>query len=931
MKRKILAIMLMIVLLTASALPGYAQSIRVRVEGKTQTWYDAEYETQEADVTAEDILNHSVNVSSAGAIVIEDTGYGPMVTGAYGETPIYPEGYFSVLIGSGNSIQFSPVGIGSLTPETIGDELIVHYAPGSGVYIPELSVDSSDNQTTLTVSGVPSYGDTILCEDASVKITKPGDASFSEITETTDASGQITLMLDNGTYEASITKESTGGPVLIRSVQDFEVEPVSYKTVISSLKSDLYDAERTDYHVDGAYYAFGDLTYNILERRAIADTYETFAPSENFGTEYFKAFAKLTAAGINPENVNGADLVSQFAGLSFETVANQPNQAIAALMALDTHDIQLPQSSEITRDALIDYILSMQGDQGGWVYNQKGDDFDVAGTALIALSPYYSTRSDVKAAVDKFVAWASESQASDGTLSGTWGPSASTTAQVILGLTAVGVDPAGDQFTKGGKTLIDQLVSYYDRGEKRLYYLHWQTGDPVMDEAYSTPQGFAALSAYKIFSDTDQAVNLFDYSDVTYEALSETVTYSDAILSLRNDLYNQARPNYYVDGAYNLMGVLSYSEDERTGILDAYADFEPTENYGTEYMKAFAKLTSAGIDPENVDGKNLVEQFANLSFADVANQPNQAIAALIALDTHDIQLPTTSEISREALIDYIISMQGDLGGWVYNQKGDDLDTAGLALVALAPYYESHSEVKSAVDKFVNWVSSTQASDGTISGQWGASAATTAQVVMGLTAVGIDPAGDLFTKSQGKTLIDQLMSYYDADENRFYYLHWETGDPVMDEGFATPQSFTALSAYKVFKQSGQPVGLYDYSTVDYAPVRKVKFDINVDFKVGATQNASSLVAGKTLTAHATVNSDSDEQEEVLLILALYDANNTMKNFAFVAQSIGAEEHKDFYAGFKLPSSIAGYSARVFVWEGTSLDDTGMILSEDSIIQ
>lgn len=84
-----------------------------------------------------------------------------------------------------------------------------------------------------------------------------------------------------------------------------------------------------------------------------------------------------------------------------------------------------------------------------------------------------------------------------------WGEeSASTTANVILGLMANGIDPTSEAYTTDGVNLIEALLQFESNGA----FKNKLDGD--IDLMFATPQGFAALVGYKLFKNK-QKYNLF--------------------------------------------------------------------------------------------------------------------------------------------------------------------------------------------------------------------------------------------------------------------------------------------------------------------------------------------------------------------------------------------------------------------------------------
>lgn len=85
-----------------------------------------------------------------------------------------------------------------------------------------------------------------------------------------------------------------------------------------------------------------------------------------------------------------------------------------------------------------------------------------------------------------------------------WGQAnAASTANVIIGLIALGSDPTSEDYTTEGVHLVSALFAYETEGAFANYL------DDELDLAYATPQGFAALVVYKLFLKNNTAIALF--------------------------------------------------------------------------------------------------------------------------------------------------------------------------------------------------------------------------------------------------------------------------------------------------------------------------------------------------------------------------------------------------------------------------------------
>ena len=234
-------------------------------------------------------------------------------------------------------------------------------------------------------------------------------------------------------------------------------------------------------------------------------------------TEYSRVVLALTALGEDVTNVGGYNLLEPLADFD-QTCWQGVNGAVFALIAFDSHDYEIPPVSsgktQTTREGLIDHILEQRTPDGGWaMYGAKADP-DLTGMALQALAPYYGSNAQVTAAVDKALRTLSRMQKPDGTFSGTEGKNVESSAQVIVALTALGIDPNTDpRFVKNGKSAMDGLLSFCVSGGG---FSHTASGQK---NQMASEQGYYALVAYERFLEGKKS--LYDMSDVEIKALSD--------------------------------------------------------------------------------------------------------------------------------------------------------------------------------------------------------------------------------------------------------------------------------------------------------------------------------------------------------------------------------------------------------------------------
>ena len=221
----------------------------------------------------------------------------------------------------------------------------------------------------------------------------------------------------------------------------------------------------------------------------------------------------------------------------------------------------------------------------------------------------------------------------------------------------------------------------------------------------------------------------------------------------------------------------------------------------TDNARIILALTAIGKDVTNVGGHNLLKGLDSMSFVKTQGI-NGPIWTLIALDSHNY--PTMGDVTREKLIETILGAALEDGGWAMSGSKADPDMTGMAIQALAPYYKTNETVKAAVDKALDVLSGLQQGDGGF-GSWGTvNSESCAQVIVALTALGIDPTCDSRFVKNGKTPLDALAGFY-VDGGGFKHV----ADKGRD-GMATEQGYYALASY--YRYLNGQTRLYDMTDV-----------------------------------------------------------------------------------------------------------------------
>lgn len=225
-------------------------------------------------------------------------------------------------------------------------------------------------------------------------------------------------------------------------------------------------------------------------------------------SEYSRVITALTAIGKNSVEVAGYNLLTPLGDYE-KTIYQGLNGPIWALIALDSGDYEMPLNSgaktRATREMYIDYILDCQLTDGGWSLGGDKTDADITAMAIVSLSKYRDNEK-VKAAVEKAVQSLSAIQNSNGGFSGWDGENSESLSQVIIALCEVGISPDDTRFVKNGKTLLDNLLTYYEKGKG---FKHMREDDSQNQMA--TEQCFCALAAAKRYMEGKNS--LYQMSD----------------------------------------------------------------------------------------------------------------------------------------------------------------------------------------------------------------------------------------------------------------------------------------------------------------------------------------------------------------------------------------------------------------------------------
>lgn len=197
-----------------------------------------------------------------------------------------------------------------------------------------------------------------------------------------------------------------------------------------------------------------------------------------------------------------------------------------------------------------------------------------------------------------------------------------------------------------------------------------------------------------------------------------------------------------------------------------------------------------------------------------------------------------------SVTEHLLSSQFTDGGWAIMGEHGDIDVTAMTINALAPYYHDNGDVAYAVDRGLDFLSYKQLDNGGYSSFGTENPESTAQVLMAVSALGIDCQHDSRFIKNGNTLIDGIASFRLEDGS---FSHIPDG-PSNDS--ATMQSFYSLVSYKRMLDGGGPMFIMDRAAPDETvTVNNEQSDTKDEINNEATAGYSVTTADNSNTAES----------------------------------------------------------------------------------
>ena len=314
-------------------------------------------------------------------------------------------------------------------------------------------------------------------------------------------------------------------------------------------------------------------------------------------TEWHRIALGLLACGGDPRHAGNFGDIDLIADGTYNRVDNGGkgmlgrqgiNGFIWGLIALDSGGWEVPDGAYYSREDIINEILSLRLGDGGWALSGKTSDPDITAMAVQCFAPYYDSNEKVRAAVDGALAFLSAAQTDDGDYF-SWGmQNCESTAQVIIALTSLNINPFTDsRFIKMGpdgksRTLWDGIMKYGtpDGGFAHSFVNDADNPSAIAGKANSmaSEQTLCALASVLRFY--EKKPRLYDMRDVlgssaTGEFTQDDIDEINSLPAPLTTLYRAEVLRLYakllqsgdVDGKYELVAKLEKAKNDIDAIL----------------------------------------------------------------------------------------------------------------------------------------------------------------------------------------------------------------------------------------------------------------------------------------------------------------------------------------------------------------------------
>lgn len=277
----------------------------------------------------------------------------------------------------------------------------------------------------------------------------------------------------------------------------------------------------------------------------------------------------------------------------------------------------------------------------------------------------------------------------------------------------------------------------------------------------------------------------------------------------------------------------SYKSAIRESVVKRYKEEKKLDsNKATEWHRTSLAMLALGGDPTKIiddTDNSTINLICDGTYDRGKTKPlnaqgiNGLTWGLIAVDAMRYSIPEGASDNRNSIIEKIISEQLKDGGFALGDGKADTDITAMTIYALAPYYNSEEEyeyegkysgeavkktVRQVIDEALSCLSQKQLETGSFNSWGNENLESTAQVLVALCSLGIDPYNDERFIKNDKTVVDGILKFQMEDGGFAHILEGPTGGISKESNsMASEQALYALTSLYRYKEDFR--FLYDF--------------------------------------------------------------------------------------------------------------------------
>ena len=307
--------------------------------------------------------------------------------------------------------------------------------------------------------------------------TSSGNANSSEIlssmlSTTTDPDSNIDSSLDSYPESAAVETSSeivvsSGNNTVVsrqtssrKSNQQTQSISSEWNSNLNNILNNACDWLRNKEEGDMYFVALGG-----AGKSAGTQEYVMFMNDISKSTTYTQLYPlamntlNATFCGVNASNIQGINLIDQLS--NFSDAENSQTKALAyALIALDSNAYTISDNSVLTREALRQYLMKRQLENGSiQMLDEKDNALETTGLALTELTGY-SSDDNTQSALKKGVEYLQNMQSNSQRQSAFLDESCNTVSQIIIALNSLKINVNDSRFINNRKSLDEILLAF---------------------------------------------------------------------------------------------------------------------------------------------------------------------------------------------------------------------------------------------------------------------------------------------------------------------------------------------------------------------------------------------------------------------------------------------------------------------------------------